>query len=595
MVVALLWVAAIGLPAMLFRENFQHVRDFNTSVVADFGREMAKGMPDQPAVVLADDPARLYLAMGAAQSLGLPDQYAFVETRSLVHGEYLRYLAGRYPAVRKALAKPDHIPDQITDQKAGELLEALVSQGPVYNLYPAFGGFFERVSMTPHRLGVNLHPYPTNVLETVALSAPAIVANRDYWQAMEKGPLATLPALANRSEDARRIAGYYSQILDNWGVELQKMGTRRAVPALLEDANDQFAAALRLNPSNLVAQANRQYNAQLRGVPPAGAPVGVSDLAVLYRDRWNLALSQCGPADVPELDILIGRYFAQQRDFMQAAPLFYRSLELARCNPAAELDLISTAELDLINTYIDIGLSEAAFALIKDMRDRSAGDPLELAGVEALANLSRNDFAQADALLAAAHKKFPQNERFAGTMADSYLLIGERILRQGQGDASKEEAAGKNAAVWFKKALTALDEQLELLTARTAGAREISSVNRRRAEMQMALHDYPAAIVTLTEVLNQNPRESVPLLGRAFSELQIGRLDAAKSDYQALEKMLPGPSPAVYYGLAQVAQKQNEKAAEILYCKLYIQHAATNTLEFTNATRRLRALGAAGK
>jgi tetratricopeptide (TPR) repeat protein len=238
---------------------------------------------------------------------------------------------------------------------------------------------------------------------------------------------------------------------------------------------------------------------------------------------------------------------------------------------------------------------DAASGFIKDMRKRSAGDPLELVGVEALANLSRNDFAQADALLTDAHKKNPKNEKFAGMMAVFYRLMGAGILRQCEGDASKEEAAGKDAAVWFKKALTVLDDQLELLNARSAGAREISDVNLRRSDMQMALHDYPAAIVTLTELVNQNPRESAPLLGRAKSELQIGRLDAAKSDYQALEKMTPGPSPEVYRGLAQVAQKENDKKNEVLYYKLYLQHAPTNTLEFTNATRRLGELGVVAK
>ena len=75
---------------------------------------MAKSLPAKPAVVLADDPTRLYLAMGASQSLGLPDQYIFIESRSLVHREYLRYLADRYPAFRKEMKDPDGLPEEIT-------------------------------------------------------------------------------------------------------------------------------------------------------------------------------------------------------------------------------------------------------------------------------------------------------------------------------------------------------------------------------------------------------------------------------------------------------------------------------------------------
>ena len=114
-VTGLLWVAAIGLPAILFYGNFRHIRDSNGSAVSQFANEMAKSLPPMPAVVLADDPARLYLAMGASQRLGLPDQYTFIESRSLVHREYLRYLADRYPAFRKEVedrtpARGDHRP-----------------------------------------------------------------------------------------------------------------------------------------------------------------------------------------------------------------------------------------------------------------------------------------------------------------------------------------------------------------------------------------------------------------------------------------------------------------------------------------------------
>jgi tetratricopeptide (TPR) repeat protein len=581
LVVGLLWLAAIGLPAMFLHANYQRVRDFNSPAVADFGREMAKGMPSPPAVIVADQEARLYLAMGASQSLGLPDQYIFLESRSLVHGEYLRYLAARHPLLRQQFVNPDRLPDQITEQQAGDLLAQLARQGPVYYLYPGFEGCLERVGMTPHRLGVNLHPYPTNILETLALTSEAVVTNQDYWHAQER-ELASLPELAKRSADARRIALYYSQILDYWGVELQKMATRRKLPLLLEDANAQFAAAIRLNTNNLMALANQQYNAQLRGAPAAGAPITASMVAGQYNNRWDLALNLYGPADVPELDIEIGRYFAHRGAHLQAAPWFQRSFDLKPGDPVSELDLI--------NTYIDLGLLDAASVLIRNLRERSAGNPLELAAVEALASIVKNNFAQADALLADARNKNPKDDKFAGLTAEFYRRMGDRILRESKGDAAREKSAEKDAAAWFQKALAALDDQLQLLNGRAAGAQELSAVNRRRADMQMTLHHYDAAIVTLTTLVSYDPADPLPLLDRAVSELEIGRLDAAREDYLAVEKMTPGPPPAAYYGLAQVAQKQNDKQAEIRYDKLYLQHAPRNTLEYSNVTAQLRAL-----
>ncbi|HXR07898.1 MAG TPA: DUF2723 domain-containing protein [Candidatus Acidoferrum sp.] len=577
-VVGLLWVAAIGLPAMLFCDHYPQIRDFNSPVAAQFGEEMAKSMPAEPAIVLADDATRLYLAMGGRQSLGLPDQYIFVESQSLVHREYLCYLADRHAIFGKELVNRDRIPQQITDEQAGELLAHLVRQEAVYYLHPSFGSQLEEVCMTPQRLGGNLHPDPTNVLETLALSAAAIATNQAYWHTMERERLATLAKLAKGNADARRVAGYYSQILDYWGTELQKAGTRRKLALLVRDANAQFVEAIRLNPNNLLARANQQYNAHLCGVPPVGPLIAVSDVAVHFNDRWDLALSMYGPADEPDLDIQIGRYFAQRGAYRRAAPLFQRSLELASNN--------LVGELDLANTYIDMGLVDAAFVLIKDVRERSAGNPLGLVGVEVLGYLARNDFARADKLLEDAHAQNPKDDKFDGVMAEIYRLMGNRALRESKGDAVKE----KEAVQWFRKALTALDEELQLLNVPLASSQEVNLVNLRRAEMQMAVKDYEAAIITLTEMVHQDPGNPVPLLNRAVSELQASRLDAAKEDFQAVEKMEPEPSPTVYYGLAQVAQKQNDKRAEIRYDKLYLRYAPHNTLEFSNLTQQVRKL-----
>jgi hypothetical protein len=114
-VTVLLWVAAFGLPALLFRVNYPHIRDFTNPVVAQFGNEMAKSLPPKPAIVLADDKDRLYLTMGASQRLNLPDQYAFVESRALTHREYLRLFGGPLPGLSQRA--------QETGQPAGEFTQ----------------------------------------------------------------------------------------------------------------------------------------------------------------------------------------------------------------------------------------------------------------------------------------------------------------------------------------------------------------------------------------------------------------------------------------------------------------------------------------
>ena len=216
-------------------------------------------------------------------------------------------------------------------------------------------------------------------------------------------------------------------------------------------------------------------------------------------------------------------------------------------------------------------------------------NPVELVRVEALAYAQKTNFTKVDELLTEAHGKYPKDANFAGVMAEFYRLIGYFVLHENNGGAAREQ----NAAKWFQRSLAAYEEQLQLLNSPaqvTPRAMEIPGVNLQKAEMQMMLKDYQAAIVTLTAMVRQDPENPVPLLNRAISELQINRLDDAKKDYQALEKMIPRPSHMVYYGLAQVAQKQNDKSAEIRYDKLYLQYAPTNTAEFTNVTQQLHKL-----
>jgi tetratricopeptide (TPR) repeat protein len=563
---------------------------------------MAKSLPAQPAIVLADDPARLYLAMGAAGSLGLPNQYIFVESRSLIHREYLRYLADRYPSLRKELVNPDRLPPEVSSRVVGDLLAHLAQRGAVYYLHPSFGSYFEQVYMTPHHMGGYLHPYPTNTMALLALTPAAIATNQAYWHALEGKLLVSLPDLAKpgpdgllRSLDATRVAYYYSQMLDTWGVELQKSATElKLTPqikeAMLKDANSQFDAALRLNTNNAVARANQQYNAHLRGVQPAGPLFNAAEAAA-QSGGWDVVYNRDGPTDVPVLDIQVGRYFAEFGALRQAAQLFQRCLELAPNEPLAELDLAKT--------YVDLGLLDPALDLLRAIPETTSSfgymiNPLERVRVEALAYAKKNDFAQADKLLTEGRAKNPRDENFVRVTAEFYRLMGYSVLRESSGNAAKEQTAEKDSARWFQKSLAALDEELKLLNAPmevTAHAVDIPRINLQRSEMQMMLKDYPGAILTCTAMLRQDPQNPVVLLNRAISELQSGQLDPAKKDYQLLEKTLPEPSFMVYYGLAQVAQKQNDKPAEIIrYDKLYLQYAPHNTAEFTNVTQQLHKL-----
>ncbi|HEY3857750.1 MAG TPA: tetratricopeptide repeat protein [Verrucomicrobiae bacterium] len=590
-VTALFWTSAIALPPMLLFANFQRIQDFNKPAIAGFAKELAESLPEKSAIVLADDHARLCLAEGASQKLGRPGDYIFVDALSLSHGKYLRYLADRYPAIRKELVNPERFPEIISGDQVGLLLAHLSMAQPVYYLHPSFGNAFERVCLTQNRIGEDLHPNPNNALSTVVLKPADIARNQEYWRSLENGALSGLPDLIGKSTDARRIASYYSESINAWGVQLQKAATELKIDpqlktTLLADANDQFAEAYRLNTNNILARANQQFNARLRGAAIEGSPIDIPDLGARLYYHWEIALDGYGPPDVPELNLKVGQYFAERGNFLQAAHEFERSLTLAPDNPIGELDLAKI--------YIDLKLVDPALRYIQELQGRFTGNPLELVRVETLANYTKNDFAQADKVLTTEYAKNPRNDTIVKMMAEFYRLIGYAVLRRANADPHKESSADKEAAVWFNKALKANEEHLQLLGSAAANAPEISSTTLRKAELQMTTKNYAAAISTLNGVLRDNPKDPVSLLNRGIAELELNRLDDARKDYEAVEKVVASPWRTVYYGLAQIAQKQKNTSAEIHYDKLYLNCAPTNTIEFANIREHLQKLEAHG-
>ena len=213
-VVGLLWVAAIGLPVMLFRQNIPHIRAANSDAVARFGEEMAKSLPAgsvrNQTLVLADDSTRLRLAAAASQRLGKSGQVHFLETQSLTHREYFRYLTEHNPQLRTNLINPSNLPPVINGSVITDLLRHLAQRQPgsVYYLHPSVGYYFEGVYLAPRGLGGELRPYEngTNALQTPTMTTEEITRNQAFWKEMRKGPLA-FPAGLERVELGCREGG----------------------------------------------------------------------------------------------------------------------------------------------------------------------------------------------------------------------------------------------------------------------------------------------------------------------------------------------------------------------------------------------------
>jgi tetratricopeptide (TPR) repeat protein len=590
--VGLLWVTALGLPIWLFSVNYGRLAEANSPAVSQFGMELAKSLPNRPAVVLADDEYRLALAMGSVERLGLPQQYIFVESGSLLHREYLSYLAHRFPSFRKEITNTAVLPKELSSVQMGEFLKYLSMDLPVYYLHPSFGTYFEWVCMVPRGLGGDIHPYPSNELETLVLTRPGIATNQLFFRNLKKEALdPLLDQLKERNanpetapiynSDAVKVGAYYSQALDYWGAELQTYAAVHKESNYLADAGDQFAVAIALNPDNLVAPVNQQYNLFLRGLPHPPPPHDATDLANRI-SSWETAYNDWGPVEVPDLYIQVGRSFSRNRNLLQAAHMFQRSLDLAPENPVAELDLAKT--------YIDLGANERGLRLIESIKQHFTGSPVELLRVEAFAHFKKHDFAATDRLLQEAYAKVREDEALAGFIAECYREMGLSVEAENKSDPAKESLA----TPWFEKSRRALEEQLRLMNKPTGissyNSVDLPVVTLRLAEIQMMLKQFKTAITNLTTLVSQYKDDPLPRLNRAICELQISNWPAAKADYQAVENIHPTLVYLVptYYGLAQIAREETNRTSEVRYCESYLNYAPTNTAEFTNVTLQLR-------
>ncbi len=582
-----LWIGAIAAPVALACINFAHIREFDKPIVSEFADELARTLPAKPGIVMADDSTRLYLAMDACRRLGLPSHYVFVESPELNYIQYVRYLAEHYPSFKKEIGDTENLRDEISDVAVGNFLAHLAGREPVYYLHPGFGNRFERVFMAPHRMGGIVLPDPTNALATLLLSRADIGTNQAFWHALEKDALRPLPEVAKKNANARLIATYYSQCLDYWGTELQKEAAGLRISdgdksSLLKDAADQFQEALRLNPDNIMAKANLQFNLQMRGIPDSEPPLSVTEFSARIFQRWDYALNLMGPPDTPALNNRVGEFFGYRNLPIQAAHMFQRCLELSPKDP--------DGELNLAKTYIDLNQPDAALKLLGSARAGFTGSPLELIRVEALAYATKRDFAAAEKLLTDERAKDPGNARFLGVMAEFYRRMGYFMLREEIKSAPGKGEFQKEAARWFAKAVQATADQLKILNASGAEPDEISDATLSKAEVEMTMKDYQAAIATLGGLLERDPKNTSARLNRAISEFELHRFDASREDFLVLEKQLPAPSSLVYDGLAKVAKATHDKEAQIRYDKLYLDYARTDAVEFTNVTRELRAL-----
>jgi tetratricopeptide (TPR) repeat protein len=582
-VTGVIWGLLLLAPAALLYRNLPQILITNGPMLRHYAGLLAEGLPPRGAVVLSDDARRSLLLQSWAAQQGKLKDYLFVDAAggdvargtsgALNYPDYHRYLTRRY-GQRWPVQVPKGYSQPVDDQFLVQLLVRLAATNSLYYLQPSFGYYFEFFYPEPHGLVYKLKPYPTNTLIAPLPPKNVIAENESFWaragdkalnpmlRAIAQTDPLQKPGLVDRflelahlakepNQDADVLAGFYSRALNFWGVELQKSGH-------LTNAAAMFGRALELNPDNLVAQVNQECNKNLQSGHESTVqiPRSVEDEFGKYRS-WDTVIGENGPFDEPNFSFEQARTFVRNNLHHQAAQQFDRVRALV---PRSLLARIWLAQLYVVNR-----LPAPAMQLVREIRAHPVLFPVpstnrtEMLFAEASTYLANNDLEGAEATVATALKKYPDDDNLLGTATQVYINFQ-----------------------CYSNALATVEQQL-----RISPTNQTALVNKGNVCIWLGAYD--KAIPPLTRALTVDSNNPYALMNRGIANLRCGNLDDAQQDYEVLQKLLP-TSSRVNYGLQEVAYRKKDTNAAIRYCQIYMANAQTNTAEALIVRERLKEL-----
>jgi tetratricopeptide (TPR) repeat protein len=574
LVVIAVWaLAAVAATGLIYR-NQPQIRATNDDTLRKYSSFVEENLPHSGAILLSDDPWHLYLMQAALARDGRARNFLLLDTHSLNSPAYFRFLHHKFPK---------QWPDLVSAKESRPVsplgligvLSMLAKTNELYYLHPSFGYYFEQFYLEPHGLVYKLKTLPEDSLLPPLPDKNLIAANEALWSRAETqafAPIirAVMPPDPNapcswgerllqkfhvpreQNQNAILAGNLYSRSLDFWGVQLQRANE-------LEKAATAFALAKELNPDNVIAQINLQFNQSLRAGKsvPVNPALATRDQFGKYHD-WNEVVNANGPFDEPSFCLAEGIIMAAENGyFRQAVVTFARVRELAPDNLAARFWLGQI--------YVMSRLPDRALEALRDPLDQpekfslTRTNATELNVIAAAAYFLKNDFAQGTHLLETEIALHPDDKTLLNVTVQAYLNHG-----------------------LFTNALVIIDRQLKLAPNDPAWLFS-------RGYVSLQTKDYDDAIDAFTRVLATETNNSSVLFNRALARLDSGKLDAARADYKTLQQTLTN-SFQVAYGLGEIAWRQHDTNEVIRNYKLYLANAYTNTEEATNVMQRLREL-----
>lgn len=574
--VAIALVGAVVLVAVvdLAYKSLPEVRAVNSDVVHRYARAAVRCLPSQGGVILGDSvgglPWRLYAVQAELTRLGEDKKFIPLDTHAMPWPAYQRYLHQHYPTRWPLLVAPDAT-NQLNPIGLVGLLRAVAQTNSLYYLNPSFGYYFEAFYLEPHGMVFGLKPRPNSMQLPPPPSAAMLAENNQFWQSAQTNELPAIYAAQNPSltkiapleallgrmhikrepnESGQVVGEAFSQALNCWGVQLQRCHQ-------LEAAASCFTNALWLNPDNLAAQINVDFNATLRtgNQPPPDFYRITSDQLGRYR-TWAEVMNANGPFDDPNYCLNMADLFVQANLPSQAIGALSRVRELAPNN--------LTARIWLGRIYVSNHLPDEALDALQDpLKDPSRfgltdQNTTVCSIIAAAAYMQKTNFTRSVELLNRELNLHPDDADLATVVARSYVIHG-----------------------LYSNAIVVIDRQLQ----RTPDDLALIYGRGYALFQQQRYHD---AEREFTRVIAVQTNNYEAIFDRALARLYCQDYPNARTDFEAVQHVYTNGYP-VAYGLSEVAVNLHDTNEVIRNAEIYLAHAPTNTAEYRKVRDRLKA------
>ena len=588
---AVVYLLVFSLPLAMVWRNWGQIATTNGPELRQFVRNLYDDLPAGKSVALSDDPREVFLLEAELAAHKKEKDVMVLDAASLPFVGYQKFMARRF-ATRWPIPTPTNKVETVGPAKVIRLLFALARQEPVLFLHPSAGMYFERSKDRPSGLVHFLQPradlgtdnsdhqeglnpgWNREIADPTGgkLDTSTLLTNEQLWQKRWESSLRKLAENVSSKPKTSRLDGLaeklllteeknfislflgvtYARSLDYWGVQMQRSDNWEA-------ANSWFNRAIELNPQNVSAQINADYNRRRQNgekqrLEAASLKREFHDLFATY-GSWREILNANGPVDEPTVLFEMGKALLETGNSRQATAAFARCSELAP-NWTEPKVWVALGLLDLRRYTDALDLSDrvAAAAQVEDANTLSK---LLLCRTTALQGLGRTNDSRAGV------------EAFAQQYRDRKDVLSVAL------DLFSQNAQFDPALALVSHMLTNDPANLRLLA--------------KKGWIEVELSHYEAAIRTLATVTSRAPADENARLNLAIAKLGAKQFDAAQADYQQLLTVTKNSRNALF-GLAGIAWHKHETNTAVNLYQQYLSNGVPESAQYALAVQRLRIL-----